>query len=479
MRTVLLRLSRAATSLRATVTLGLAVVALLAVVTAVLLIVLTTRLRTSGERVASGLHSLRAAQEAEVELLLHARAGDLTLRSVHEGAVRRHIDVALEGAVTADELRAAREVADALQGYFAASAADAQPAALSEAFAALERLVDATVERSAAALAEAEKGDRFANNVGLATLLAVIPLVAALTWWLWLRAFEPLFGLGAAMQRFAAGGHEARARVAGPQELRQMAERFNELAGELARRREAQAAFLAGVAHDLRNPLSPLKVAASVLAERTPELPAEVRGLLRIVGRQVDHMDRIVGDLLDVTRIEAGRLELRLERVDVCAMAAEAVELFRPTAVRNELRLALPSRRAAVQGDPVRLQQVFNNLLSNAIKYSPLGGPVEVTVCQRGAEVTVCVADSGIGMAEEELRQVFAPFRRARRATDAAIPGVGLGLYVARRIIEAHGGTLTVRSSPGEGSAFLVTLRGVEPADTEVEGEVASLQRQR
>jgi signal transduction histidine kinase len=127
----------------------------------------------------------------------------------------------------------------------------------------------------------------------------------------------------------------------------------------------------------------------------------------------------------------------------------------------------------------VRLQQVFNNLLSNAIKYSPLGGPVEVTVCQRGAEVTVCVADSGIGMAEEELRQVFAPFRRARRATDAAIPGVGLGLYVARRIIEAHGGTLTVRSSPGEGSAFLVTLRGVEPADTEVEGEVASLQRQR
>jgi signal transduction histidine kinase len=453
-------------SLRAAITAGLALVTFLAALSALLLIVLTTRLRWTGERVAQSVRSLRVAQEAEIELLLHARATDLTLRSSHEASVRRLVARVAQSLAASDH-DAFSSVQEAIERYFTASPRPEamNGEALSEAFAALEDLVDVTVERSAAALAEAERADRFANTAGLVTLLAVIPLASGLTWWLWRRAFEPFLGLGHAMQQFAAGQHDARARASGPLELRQMAERFNEMAAELARRREAQAAFLGGVAHDLRNPLSPLKLAATALAERTSApVTGEVRTLARVVARQVDHLDRIVGDLLDVARLEAGRLDLRLQDADLAALAAEVVELYRPAAIGHDLRSRLPEGPAWVRGDPVRLQQVLNNLLSNAIKYSPHGGPVLVTVSVDSDRVHVSVADEGIGMAEEEVRRLFAPFQRAREACDSRIPGAGLGLYVARRIVEAHGGELAVRSAPGAGTVFSVALPAAAPA---------------
>jgi signal transduction histidine kinase len=267
------------------------------------------------------------------------------------------------------------------------------------------------------------------------------------------------------MQQFAAGDHAARARAIGVLELREMAQRFNDMAAKLARRRDAQTTFLAGIAHDLRNPLSPLKVAASVLAGHTPALPEDVRKLVQVIGRQVDHLDRIVGDLLDTTRIEAGRFELRLESADAAALAGEAVELFRPVAVAHGVAVCVPAEPAWVRCDPVRLQQVLNNLLSNAIKYSPRGGQVLVTVTRDAERVCVTVQDEGIGMSEDEVRGLFVPFRRARPVADSLIPGVGLGLYIARRIVEAHGGELSVRSAPGAGSTFSLTLPAAgEPA---------------
>jgi signal transduction histidine kinase len=172
----------------------------------------------------------------------------------------------------------------------------------------------------------------------------------------------------------------------------------------------------------------------------------------------VDHLDRIVGDLLDTTRIEAGRFELRFESADAAALVGEAVELFRPVAAAHGVAVCVPAQPAWVLCDPVRLQQVLNNLLSNAIKYSPTGGQVVVTVTREADRVCVTVQDEGIGMSEDEVRGLFVPFRRARRVADSLIPGVGLGLYIARRIVEAHGGELRVRSALGSGSSFSLTL---------------------
>jgi signal transduction histidine kinase len=273
------------------------------------------------------------------------------------------------------------------------------------------------------------------------------------------------------MERFAAGDRNARAPAAGPHELRTMAVRFNEMADELSRQREAQMAFLAGVAHDLRNPLSPLRMSTVLLAEAVRFDPnGNASGLLRVIARQVEQLDRMIGDLLDVSRIEAGRLELRTENVDVRQVSADVVELFRPVTPQHQLRLCCPDGPVWITCDPLRVQQVLANLVSNGIKYSPDGGVLTVTAERDGAHAAISVRDSGPGIPADDQRRLFEPFRRTARAAESQVPGVGLGLFISRRIAEAHGGTLVVHSTQGQGATFTVRL----PISTGHEAETSS-----
>jgi signal transduction histidine kinase len=192
---------------------------------------------------------------------------------------------------------------------------------------------------------------------------------------------------------------------------------------------------------------------------------------LGLVRNQVERLDRMIGDLVDATRIEAGELEIRKVRTDACVLAEEVVQLFAATSPHHQLKLDCPGEPLLLDADPSRLAQVLNNLVSNAIKYSPDGGEVVIQACDTEDEVVFRVSDHGIGMSEKELQEIFQPFRRVGVSRES-IPGVGLGLFAVRRIVEAHRGEVSVDSTPGQGSTFEVRLpKRSLPGHIEVEGE--------
>ncbi|WP_049805109.1 HAMP domain-containing sensor histidine kinase [Stigmatella aurantiaca] len=294
------------------------------------------------------------------------------------------------------------------------------------------------------------------GSTTLSTLL-LLSLVAML---LWMRraVLRPVIGVSQAMRRFGAGDKETRAPERGPAELREMALTFNEMAATLAQRQEEQLTFLAGVAHDLRNPLAALKMSTALAGSgRNEASPERIQRMLTLVRRQVARLDRMVGDLLDAARIEAGRLELHIEERDAREMARSVVELFEASGQGRELRLSVPEVPVPLRCDGTRMEQVLNNLVSNALKYSPTGTSVDVTVSRQQDEAILTVTDRGIGLSAEAKHHLFSPFMRANNARDCA-PGAGLGLSVARRIVEAHGGRIEVESQPGQGATFRVRL---------------------
>lgn len=235
-----------------------------------------------------------------------------------------------------------------------------------------------------------------------------------------------------------------RARVAA--ELREADERKNE--------------FIAMLAHELRNPLAPVRNALAVFRERFGSDPEAAR-LGRMMERQVAHLVRLVDDLLDVSRITRGKVELRRERVDLVAVAARAAEGARGflDARRHELEVVLPPGPLWVEADPDRVEQVLDNLLTNAGKYTEPGGRVRLAVGREGAEAVVRVRDTGIGLREEAIPRLFDLFMQADRLPGRVSEGLGLGLALVKMLVELHGGTVSATSDgPGLGSEFVVRL---------------------
>ncbi|MBN1206330.1 MAG: HAMP domain-containing protein [Myxococcaceae bacterium] len=434
------------------------------------------------QRVAASLETsvegVRFAEELEVELLTHYRRGFLLLPSADEaqstllGQSEARLQKLLEEvqplATTPEEQALMREVHRQVMAYVALRReANGRPPALvareagsllDEAVATLERLVEYNVQEARLAQAQARRWERLGRLGGTALVaLLLVSLIGALVW-LRRAVLRPVTQVSQAMRRFGSGRKRTRAPEAGPTELREMARTFNEMASSLVQKQEDELTFLAGVAHDLRNPLSALKMSVALVDPDKPDAsPARVQKMITLVRRQVARLDRMVGDLLDATRIEAGKLELKLEERDARELARGVVELYQASGSNHELSLSLPESPVLLFCDGTRMEQVLNNLVSNALKYSPQGKRVDVTVHQEGEEALLCVTDQGIGMSAEEQRHIFAPYRRGRRARERA-PGVGLGLSVARRIIEAHGGRIEVESRLGQGSVFRVRL---------------------
>ncbi|HET9767697.1 MAG TPA: sensor histidine kinase, partial [Thermoanaerobaculia bacterium] len=204
--------------------------------------------------------------------------------------------------------------------------------------------------------------------------------------------------------------------------------------------------FLAMLAHELRNPLSP--VATSLQLLRTTDDPDISRRALAVMERQVGHIVRLVDDLLDVARITRGRIELRLQPLDLAAVVSLAVENLRPRFVERgqALHLELPEGQLPVRADATRLDQVVANLLANANKYTPAGGHVTVTVERRGEQAVLRVRDDGIGLPPELLGRVFDLFMQSEQALDRSQGGLGIGLTLVRTLVELHGGTVAATS---------------------------------
>lgn len=459
-------------SLRHVLLVGVASLSLLAMTAAGALIVLTDYLREISAGLSAATRSVGLVRELELSLLTHARAQDELVQTHLARELREGMRAArsLIGSVEEQQLldEAATQVERYLQGSSPSADAAWREDQLRSAFTAITAFVQMNVAQAGVAQTRAARLNRLADWLGYSVAAALLAGTGVVLVWFLRAAIAPLLRLREVLARFAAGDRETRVPETGPAELREIAAQFNTMAHALDRQRSAQLAFLAGVAHDIRNPLSALSATAALLAPGRP-LPPEprVRALAEVVRRQVETLDRMVGDLVDEARIEAGQLELRAQTRDARAAAREAHELFRAATSLHQLELLLPDAPVAIQCDPVRLAQVLNNLISNAIKYSPRGGRIQIAVESAREEVIFRVSDQGIGIATEELQSVFQPFRRTRRSRTTA-PGTGLGLSVAKRIVEAHGGRILLDSEVQRGTTARVIL---PRADVELPAE--------
>lgn len=234
---------------------------------------------------------------------------------------------------------------------------------------------------------------------------------------------------------------------------------------EITAAREAERAkqdFFALVSHELRTPLTAiLGYLELVLADEEPALPPEHARHLEVVERNARRLVRLVGDLLFAAQVERAPLLIEPGPVDLPGLVRDAVALARPRAEEAGVTLELEPEPAPVQsclGDRDRLAQVLDNLISNALKFTPPGGHVTVRLAAGDGRVRIEVADSGVGIPDEDLPHLFNRFYRARNATEGAVPGLGLGLMITRAIAEAHGGAVKVRSELGRGTTFTVLL---------------------
>ena len=261
--------------------------------------------------------------------------------------------------------------------------------------------------------------------------------------------------------RAADGTVIAASKVARDISERKLAEqklRQSEEALRLADRRKDE--FLALLAHELRNPLAPIRYALG--ANKKPgRTPGQTRQAEEIIERQVTHMSRLLDDLLDVSRITRGRLELKKTRAELTSVIGASIETARPMLDEKQhtLALDLPTRAVQLEADVVRLAQVFSNLLINAAKYTDPGGHIQLRAAQEGASVVVSVSDDGIGIPQDLLPQVFNMFFQSRAALGRAEGGLGVGLSLVRGLVALHGGSVEAHSAgAGQGSEFIVRL---------------------
>jgi PAS domain S-box-containing protein len=215
--------------------------------------------------------------------------------------------------------------------------------------------------------------------------------------------------------------------------------------------------MLGVVAHDLRNPLNTITMGASLLLETLPETPPALRRQADMVRRAADRMNRLIQDLLDVRRIESDRLTIEPRCATVRGLLCEAADMLRPIAQAASLELLADARRdlPPVMADGGRIQQVLSNLIGNAVKFTPAGGTITLSAESLGTEVRVDVADTGPGIPADQIPHIFGRFWQAKRVDRR---GIGLGLAIAKGIVEAHGGRIWVESQVGAGSHFYFTL---------------------
>jgi signal transduction histidine kinase len=265
----------------------------------------------------------------------------------------------------------------------------------------------------------------------------------------------------------AAGDLAARVADDGDGEVGELARAFNAMAAAvqaaIGRRRRAEQArqdLIAAVAHDLRTPLTALRAMAEALQDGVVADPPTTRRYLRTMQGEIGRLDALIADLFELSRLDAGEPRLDLRPVAIAALIEAAIDGQQAQAVRQGVRLEheVDDSPTSVEVDPARVHRVLANLIQNALQHTPAGGRVTVRACRAGAMVKVEVADTGAGIAAQAMPHVFERFYRADPARGREGDGAGLGLAIARGLVEAHGGRIWAESEAGRGTIVRFTL---------------------
>jgi two-component system sensor histidine kinase ResE len=254
----------------------------------------------------------------------------------------------------------------------------------------------------------------------------------------------------------------------GPREVQELTRAFNEMNHRVQLSQKSQRDFVANVSHELKTPLTSVQGFAQALLDGTAATAEARQQAAGVIYDEAGRMHRMVLDLLDLARLDAGTADLKRSPVDLAALLNNVGQKFTPQARAARVFITVETPTLPlVTGDADRLAQVFTNLVDNALKYTPAGGQIRLRATPAGPEVWVEVRDTGTGIAPEALPHIFDRFYQADTARAGGKKhGAGLGLTIAKEIIQAHGGTISVRSAPGYGSEFTVRLPVVLPTDT-------------
>ncbi len=278
---------------------------------------------------------------------------------------------------------------------------------------------------------------------------------------------RPLEDLVAASERLAGGDLEARVEVGGLSETAQLGTAFNAMAEELQRRagerdqlERMKDEFVLTASHELRSPLTSVQGFAELLMLESDQLTPKQAETVEIILDNTRHVVRLLNDLLDLARSDAGRLTIAPAPTDVASLVEEATRTMRSQTAAREQALAeeIEADLPRVEADRDRIRQVLVNLLTNANEYSPQGAAIHVTASRRGAEVEIAVSDDGPGIPSDQLEYIFERFTRGDAGMTQRVGGTGLGLAISKSLVELHGGTIAAESAPGDGSTFRFRL---------------------
>ena len=313
-------------------------------------------------------------------------------------------------------------------------------------------------QRTRASRANAEESADRAVILGVAGLIGSTLLIAGLTIYIANSIVVPLRRTTRAAQRISGGDLTVRVREVGDAELRQLAATFNQMAENLQESERQKDEFFALISHELRTPLTSI-IGYLELVLDDEDLGEDTRRFMEIVERNARRLLRLVGDMLFIAQVEAGRMSLERTRVDLLKVARESVDAAQPAAQRRGVALSLDGSPVPdIEGDRDRLGQTVDNLISNALKFTPEGCAITVRVHDTEAGVSIAVRDEGAGIPAEDLDRLFERFYRSSSASRRAVPGVGLGLSIVQTIVEAHGGTVRIDSTEGEGTTVTLLI---------------------
>lgn len=270
---------------------------------------------------------------------------------------------------------------------------------------------------------------------------------------------RPIGELNEGIQKMTGGDLSARVSVRGHNEFSDLALAFNSMSEKIEALDKTRSQFVSNASHELKTPLSTMKILIETLVYQDPMDPAMTKDFLNDVNKEIDRLNRIVSDLLTLVNIDSGGMRLNLTEMSLNSLLDEQVKRLLPLARENGIEINLEMKDdISIIGDSVKLQQVLYNVIDNAIKYTPRGGEVETTLSRIGKKAIIRISDTGIGIPAADLPHIFDRFYRVDKARSRATGGTGLGLSIVKQTVQQHGGNITASSIEGKGTTFEIEL---------------------